>query len=229
MYAQERREAIVLRARLDGRVDVAALAAEFEVTAGTVRRDLTGLERNGLVRRVHGGALPVERIGSEPAGGDRGDLRAAEKEHSGKTATEHLPREGPVLIDAGTTTARLVEALPAEAELTVVTNALPIAQRLVSRPGWTVLVLGGRMRGSTPAQVGTWAERMLGDLHVDVAVLSAQGVSVDRGLTTPDPAEAETRRAMITAAGRDVFISDDGLDDRAAEQFQLAGAHLVRA
>lgn len=247
MYAHQRREATLLRARLDGRVDVAGLAARFAVTTETVRRDLTRLERDGLVRRVHGGALPV----AEPSAA--GDPRAAQAERIGKTAVAYLPREGSVLIDAGTTTARLVDALPVEAELTVVTNALPVAQRLVNRPGWTVLVLGGRMRGSLPAQVGTWAERMLGDLHVDVAFLSAQGVSVDHGLTTPDPAEAETKRAMIAAAGRvvlladsskvgqvhlvrfgevdqvDVFITDDGLDDRVAEQFQSAGAHLVRA
>lgn len=253
MYARERQEEIVRRARREGRVDVTALATEFDVTTETVRRDLSRLERHGLVRRVHGGALPVERLSFEPAVDERTVQHAAEKERIGKAAVAYVPREGSVLIDAGTTTARLVEALPSDPELTVVTNSLPIALQLADRPRCTLLMVGGRVRGRTLAQVDSWSLRSLADCRVDVAFLAANGVSVEHGLTTPDLAEAETKRAMVAAAARvvlladsskvgqvhfarfatleqvDVLVTDDGLDDRAAEQFQVAGPQVVRA
>ena len=80
MYAEERHQEILQRARENGRVDVASLAAELDVTPETVRRDLTALERAGLVRRVHGGAIPIERLGFEPALAARESLLTAEKE-----------------------------------------------------------------------------------------------------------------------------------------------------
>lgn len=253
MYAQERQEAIVRRARLEGRVQVAALAQDFGVTTETVRRDLVRLERHGLMRRVHGGALPVERWGREPAMDERESVHAAEKDRIGKAAVAYVPREGSVLLDAGTTTARLAELLPADGNLTVVTNGVPIALQLAQRANCTVLMLGGRVRSRTLAQVDAWALRSLADLHVDVAFIAANGVSPRHGLTTPDLVEAETKRAMVAAASRvvlvadsskvgqvhlarfadieqiDVFVTDDGLDDRAAEEFQLAGPQVVRA
>lgn len=253
MYAQERQEAIVRRARLEGRVQVAALAQDFGVTTETVRRDLVRLERHGLMRRVHGGALPVERWGREPAMDERESVHAAEKDRIGKAAVAYVPREGSVLLDAGTTTARLAELLPADGNLTVVTNGVPIALQLAQRANCTVLMLGGRVRSRTLAQVDAWALRSLADLHVDVAFIAADGVSPRHGLTTPDLVEAETKRAMVAAASRvvlvadsskvgqvhlarfadieqiDVFVTDDGLDDHAAEEFQLAGPQVVRA
>jgi DeoR family fructose operon transcriptional repressor len=253
MYAEERQQAIVTRARAEGRVEVASLAAELDVTTETVRRDLSTLERQGLLRRVHGGAIPVERLGFEPALASRDAVMVAEKERIAKAALAYLPAEGAILLDAGTTTARLAEALPAERELTVVTNALPLALALSVRPNLTVLSLGGRIRGRTQAAVDPPALAMLHDVYVDVAFLGANGVSVARGLTTPDPAEAAVKRAMLAAARRrvlladhtkvgstqlarfgevadlDVLITDTGLDERVAAELEAAGPRVVRA
>ena len=80
MYLEERQAAIIERARSHGRVDVGELATEFDVTPETVRRDLTSLERHGLLRRVHGGAIPVERLGFEPGLHARNHAMAVEKE-----------------------------------------------------------------------------------------------------------------------------------------------------
>ena len=111
MYAEERQEHILRAARSVGRVEVAELAAELDVAPETIRKDLTALERVGVVRRVHGGAIPVERLGFEPAVAARDVVLTAEKERIAKAAIAELPDEGAVLIDAGTTTARLAEAL----------------------------------------------------------------------------------------------------------------------
>jgi len=125
LYAEERQQEIVRLARAEGRVDVASLADTLHVTAETIRRDLTMLERAGVLRRVHGGAIPVERIGFEPALAARDSVLIDEKERIAKAALAEVPDEGAIILDAGTTTARLAQALPVDRELTVVVNSPP--------------------------------------------------------------------------------------------------------
>lgn len=208
MYATERQQEILGRARQDGRVEVKGLADALEVTPETVRRDLTALERMGLLRRVHGGAIPVERFGIEPAVADREGRMAGQKERIAKAALDELPDGGAVILDAGTTTVRLAEMLPTDRELTVVTHGLPIAMLLATRPNVTLHLLGGLVRGRTLAAVGAWAERALGDVFADVAFLGINGVTVEQGLTTPDLAEAGVKRALVAAARRTVVLTD---------------------
>ncbi|MGI5291251.1 DeoR/GlpR family DNA-binding transcription regulator [Nonomuraea polychroma] len=253
MYAEERQQEILRRARAAGRVDVVTLAADLDVTTETIRRDLTSLERAGVLRRVHGGAIPVERLGFEPALAARDELMTAEKERIAKAALAELPEDGSVIIDAGTTTGRLVQVLPADRELTVVVNSPPLATVLAARPNLHVIMLGGRLRGKTLATVDDWALRPLAHLNVDVAFMGTNGCSPTRGLTTPDPAEAAIKRAMVKAAQRsvlladhtkfsntylatfaelseiDVVISDTGLDVTLAADVAAAGPEVIRA
>src|SRR2546430_4733086 len=151
MYAEERQQHIVDRARREGRVDVAELATELAVTSETIRRDLSVLERHGVLRRVHGGAIPVERLGFEPALAARDAVLTAEKDRIAKAALAELPEEGSIVLDAGSTTARLAEMLPIDRQLTVLTNGLPIALSLAARTKLTVLFIGGRGRERTLA------------------------------------------------------------------------------
>lgn len=251
MYAEERQQLILARARSAGRVDVAALAAEFDVTYETVRRDLTALERHGVLRRVHGGAIPVERLGFEPAVATRDVVMTAEKERIAKAAIAEVPAEGAILLDAGTTTGRLAEQLPSDRTLTVVTNSLPIAMTLSTRTNITLMLVGGRLRGRTLAGVDDWALRALADTFVEVAFMATNGLSVERGLTTPDTSEAMVKRAAIGAARRvvlladhtkvgndhfarfggldevDTFITDTGVDRQVAGDIEAAGPRVV--
>jgi DeoR family transcriptional regulator, fructose operon transcriptional repressor len=253
MYAEERQREILVAARADGRVDVVALAAEHGVTTETIRRDLTVLERAGQLRRVHGGAIPIERLGFEPGLAARDSVLIAEKERIAKAALAEVPEDGAILLDAGSTTHRLAEAIPVDRELTVIVNSPPLATLLASRPHLSVIMLGGRVRGRTLATVDDWALQPLRHLHVDVAFMATNGLSVEHGLTTPDPAEASMKRAMIAAARRtvlladhtkvgndylarfgdiddvDLLISDSGLDMAVAEELELAGLRVVRA
>ncbi|MEO3809034.1 DeoR/GlpR family DNA-binding transcription regulator [Sphaerisporangium sp. B11E5] len=253
MYAEERQQEILRRARAIGRVDVVTLAGEFSVTTETVRRDLTVLERAGVLRRVHGGAIPVERLGFEPALAARDEVMTAEKERIAKAAVGELPEDGSIIIDAGSTTGRLVQILPADRELTVIVNSPPLATVLATRANLSVIMLGGRVRGRTLATVDDWGLRPLARLNVDVAFMAANGCSVAHGLTTPDPAEAAIKRAMIDAANRsvlladhtkfgdtylarfaslseiDVVITDSGVDPAVAAELAAAGPEVVRA
>ncbi|GAA5066351.1 DeoR family fructose operon transcriptional repressor [Thermocatellispora tengchongensis] len=253
MYAEERQQEILRRARAIGRVDVVTLAEEFQVTTETIRRDLTALERSGVLRRVHGGAIPVERLGFEPALATRDEVMTAEKERIAKAALAELPEDGSIIIDAGSTTGRLVQVLPLDRELTVIVNSPPLASALATRPNLSVIMLGGRVRGRTLATVDDWALHPLSNLNVDVAFMATNGCSVAKGLTTPDPAEAAMKRAMVRAAERcvlladhtkfgntylarfaaigeiDVLITDTGLDDATVAEIGAAGPEVVRA
>jgi DeoR family fructose operon transcriptional repressor len=253
LYAEERQQEILRRARADGRVDVVRLAEDLAVTSETIRRDLTVLERAGVVRRVHGGAIPIERLGFEPALAARDAVQTVEKERIAKAAVAELPDGGAIIIDAGTTTGRLVDALPADYEVTVVVNSPPLAATLAMRPNVTVIMLGGRVRGRTLATVDDMALQPLSQLRVDVAFMATNGLSLEHGLTTPDPAEASVKRAMIRSARRtvlltdhtkigndhlarfasvaeiDLLITDTGLDDDVTEELEQAGLQVVRA
>ena len=206
-FSAQRQQAIVRTLRAHGRVDVAEIAGQLGVTHETVRKDLIGLEQRGLLRRVHGGAVPIEHLTFEPAVSTRREL-IEEKQRIAGAAFEHVPAEGSVLLDAGSTVARLAEIFPTDRPLTVFTNALPTALALLARPNLTVHTLGGRLRTVTSAEVGNWADRALRELNVDVAFLGANGISLDRGLTTPDPIEAGTKRLMVSAARRRVVLAD---------------------
>lgn len=253
MYATERQQEILRRARESGRVGVKELAEMLDVTPETVRRDLTLLERRGLLRRMHGGAIPVERLGIEPAVSDREGRMAGEKERIAKAALDEVPDGGAIILDAGTTTIRLAEALPPDRELIVVTHALPVASLLATRPNITLHVLGGMVRGRTLAGVGPWALRALQDIHADVAFLGTNGITAERGLTTPDLAEAGVKRALVAAARRtvvltdhtkfgrvdfaqvaplseiDTVITDSELEPELVDEIESAGPRVVRA
>lgn len=254
MYAEERHRRISELARGEGRVEVAALAERFGVSAETVRRDLSALEGRGMLRRTHGGAVPVERPRVEAKLAERLAEMSEEKARIARAAMRFLPVRGAILLDAGTTTGALASLLPtSERELTVVTNYLPIASALAPDPSLDVVIVGGRVRGSTLAAVDDFGVRFLDNFTPDVVFVAANGVTVGRGLTTPDASEAAVKRAMFRNARRtvlladhtkigqehfarfaeigqvDVLVTDNGLEEEAAREFEAAGVEVVRA
>ncbi|MFD6394814.1 DeoR/GlpR family DNA-binding transcription regulator [Nocardia sp. NPDC055029] len=212
MYAEERQQAIATVIGHRGRVSVAELADQYGVTTETVRRDLAVLDRLGLIRRVHGGAVVSGALTTIELGTvERDSTRAAEKDRIAELAQRFLPGSGgSVLFDAGTTTSRVAAALPTDLDLVAVTNSLPIATRLTGFAGVRLHLLGGRVRGVTQAAVGAETLRLLGELRVDVAFVGTNALTVRHGLSTPDPEEAAVKRAMIAAADRVVVVADAG-------------------
>jgi DeoR family transcriptional regulator, fructose operon transcriptional repressor len=210
MYAEERQEAIASLVMAQGRASVAELAQAYDVTTETVRRDLAILDKAGVLRRVHGGAVPVRSLHLvEPGVGEREATRAGYKDAIAEAATEFFPLGGAsVLLDAGTTTARIAALLPADRELVVVTNSVPIAARLAAMPSVSLQLLGGRVRGLTQAAVGEQALRMLDTLRVDIAFIGTNAISIRHGLSTPDSDEAAVKRAMVKAANYVVVAAD---------------------
>jgi DeoR family transcriptional regulator, fructose operon transcriptional repressor len=208
MYGPERQQEILRLARDGGRVDVVSLAEQFRVTVETIRRDLTTLDRAGLVRRVHGGAIPAGSLGFEPDLAEREGTATMEKDRIAEAALAELPVDGTVILDAGTTVARLARTIPLESSLTVVTHSLSIAARVAGHPAIRLHLVGGRVRHRTRAAVDAWALRAYGEVRADVLFLAANGFSAEQGLTTPDLAEAAVKRAAMAAARRVVLLAD---------------------
>jgi len=205
-FGLERHAQIVDRLRSAGRVEIGALSAELQVSGETIRKDLIQLERMGMLRRVHGGAVPPDPLDHEPAVSRRSE-HYEEKARIARTALEYLPERGAIVVDAGSTTAILAELLP-PVGLTIYTNTLPIALILAQRPQLTVFTLGGRVRPATLAEVDEIAARTLADINVDVAFLGTNGLTVERGLTTPGAAEAAIKRLMLRTARQRVLLID---------------------
>jgi len=253
MYAAERQQRIMAEARRAGRVEVASLADSLGVAAETVRRDLTALEQRGSLRRVHGGAIPVERLELEPTLAARSSRLTDVKRRIAARVLDEVPTGGTVLLDSGSTTLAVVQLLPPDLDLTVVTNSVAAASALATHPGVSLYLLGGRVRGVTGAAVGEWATAALDGLVVDLVVLGTNGVSAARGLTTPDQAEALVKTAMVRSARRvllatdsskagddhlhrfatlaevDVVVTDTGLADDVAAEWRAAGPQVVIA
>lgn len=217
VYAEERQQAIASEVRARGRVAVADLAQRFDVTGETVRRDLGVLARQGILQRVHGGAVrpDVIVVADEPGLEERSQARLAEKSAIGIAAQRFVPPPGgSVIFDAGTTTLQAALALPADRDLSVVTNALPLAAHLSTLSRCDVTLVGGRIRGKTLAAVGAAAVAAFGQFRASVVFVGANGLSLEHGLSTPDREEAAVKSAMIAAANRVVVLVDSSKFNR---------------
>ena len=208
MYAEERQQAIAESVLRHGRVSVTELASSFEVTTETVRRDLSALEQTGLIRRVHGGAVPSRSV-METRLAERDEARTEEKARIARAAVGLLPPgQASLLLDAGSSVGRLAAHLPHDRNLMVFTHALTTATRLGQSSNVELLLLPGRVRSATQAAVGAETVAALSQLRVEIAFVGTNGLTTRHGLSTPDSEEAAAKAAMVAAADRVVVLAD---------------------
>jgi DeoR/GlpR family transcriptional regulator of sugar metabolism len=205
MLTEERRHLILERLRSDGKVVAADLSASLDVSPDTVRRDLRELAEAGLLRRVHGGALPPA-VGARPYAVRR--EQAPEAKAAIAQATASLLRAGQVIFfDAGTTTLEVARQLPPELEATVITNSPPVAVALADHPNVEVYVLGGMLMKDGHALVGAATVEALGSIRADVLLLGVCSLHPEIGITVMDLEESYVKRAMIANAAEVVAVS----------------------
>ena len=212
MLASQRHERILAGLRDHGAVRIADLTQELGVSDMTVRRDLLELAEQGLLRKVHGGAVSPQATSHEPGFEAKSALALDEKRAIARAAVRLVSPGSSIALSAGTTTHLLaveIAADPSLRPLTVVTNSLPVAEAL-HRAGDPQLetVLTGGSRTPSDALVGPLTEAALASLRVDQTFLGAHGVSVEAGLTTPNLDEAATNRALVAIAGSTVVLAD---------------------
>jgi len=191
-----------------GSVDVSDLARRYGVTTETIRRDLSDMQGRQLLRRVHGGAVPVERMNHEPLVEARDMVNSEEKLRIATAAVAEVPERGSVIIDSGSTGQRLAEVFPVDRDVHVVTNSLVTALTLSRRGLQNLTVLGGAVRTKRLAMVDETTSGELQHMAIDVLFMSCDGLSFQHGLTTPYREEHTVKRAMIGRARRVVALVD---------------------
>lgn len=206
--SDSRQRRIVEFARTRGRVEVLALAEELNVASETIRRDLKVLAGRRMLKRVHGGAIPLETAAFESTVEYRSQVDLAQKHRIAAAAADVLHGAETVYLDEGFTPRLIAERL-ADEQLTVVTSSLLAAEALAHSETVTVLLLGGRMRGRTLATVDNWAVDRLRSLVIDVAYLGTNGITPEHGLTTPDPAVAAVKQTAVSVATRRILVAAD--------------------
>ena len=210
MFAEERYNRIAALVASEGRVTVAQLAARFNITKETVRRDLALLETDGLLRRVHGGAVPSTSAStSELSLTSREGRNQAEKSRIAKAALAMVPAEGSIVLDGGTTTGSLAALLVQEVrdQLLIITHSVPVAHTLIGS-SLQLEFIGGRVRSLTSACVGSGTVALYNGFRPDVVFIGTNGVHPQFGLSTPDPEEASVKAAIVRSARRVVVLAD---------------------
>jgi DeoR/GlpR family transcriptional regulator of sugar metabolism len=206
MDSNQRRRQVLALARTNGSVEVSRLASALHVSPETVRRDLRQLEEQGLLRRTHGGAYPVESAGFEIAHATRATRYVREKTRIAAAAVGLIQDAETIFIDEGFTPQLVAQSLPQARPFTVITTSLNTSLCLAPRSDIRVFQLGGRVRGAALAAVGEDVTRTLSRFVIDVAFISANGVSRKFGMTTPDPSVSEVKACAITCSRRRILV-----------------------
>lgn len=210
-----RQKEIVELARVEGRVSVEDLAQRFEVTLQTIRRDLGELAEAGLLDRVHGGAVP--RIGVVNLGYEaRRRMNAEAKTAIASACAAAIPDNSSLILNLGTTTEAVAQALVHHRNITVVTNNMNVANILLANPGCEIMVTGGALRRSDGGLVGELATQFIEQFKVDFAVIGSSALDLDGDLLDYDLAEVRVSRAILRQARRSFLVTDHSKLGRSA-------------
>jgi DeoR/GlpR family transcriptional regulator of sugar metabolism len=210
MLALLRRKQILEKLRATGGVRLTELSEELSVSEMTVRRDLDALQKDGLIERVHGGAV-LAQYGTEEPGFEKKVLREQDEKAAIADRAAGLVKPGSaVALSAGTTTCALASRLSSLEGLTVVTNSMNVWTELHhgGSKEATVILTGGEFRTPSDALVGPTADASIRSLYFDVLFLGVHGLDPVAGLTTPNISEAETNRTFISRCRRLVVVAD---------------------
>ena len=207
MIQIERHQWLVDNARLKGHIDVNQSAEELGVTVETIRRDLNELEEKNLLRRVHGGAIPIEGLGYESNLDARRQQFLDEKRRIGEAAILRIGDAESVFWDEGYMFEMAAESWQPKHRVTVITNALRTAYIFSQKPNVDLILLGGKIREQTIATADAWGPRQLTALVIDVALIGSNGISLKHGCTTPSDAVSATKRAAIKASHTSILLA----------------------
>jgi DeoR family fructose operon transcriptional repressor len=208
MYVIERRRWLIEQARTNGRVDVQLVSGELGLAPETIRRDLKDLARQGLLRRVYGGAVPVERLAFESPLAMRESRRQAEKQRIAEAAASYVNVAESIYLDEGNLPQLIAQHLHPDRPITVVTSSLPIASLLAGREHIEVIATGGRVRAQTLGAIDHWATTMLESVVLDLAFMGGNGISLEHGVTVPDSAIAAVKMMAMRVSRRRILVGD---------------------
>ncbi|SMB97024.1 DeoR/GlpR family DNA-binding transcription regulator [Deinococcus hopiensis] len=205
MLTSQRKQHLLSLLRRDGQIVAKALSQELGLSEDTIRRDLRELAAEGLVQRVHGGALPASPAAVNFTA--RQDLASEAKVAVGRAAARLVQPDQIVILDGGTTAVQVARHLPLDLKATVVTHSPTIAVELAQHPGVEVVLIGGRLFKHSVVAVGAAAIEAIGHVRADTYFMGVTGVHVQEGLSTGDLEEAHVKRALSRRAAETVVLA----------------------
>lgn len=210
---QVRFAAILTALQKSGSVSVDGLSSELDVSLVTIRRDLDALERQGRLRRTHGGAVSIEPLFYEPFRNDRSfqaqvERFADEKRRIGRAAAALIKAGEIIALTPGTTTTEVIRGIPLNHKITVVTSTVNVAMELSKRKDLEVFVTGGHLRGDWFSLVGPTAAQSLSQLLIHTLFIGADGIDPKSGVSCYIPEEAQLNSTMVKHAQRKIAVVD---------------------
>lgn len=249
----ERRLVIIKKLDLKGKVDVRDLSNMFGVSEVTIRNDLAQLEKKNILIRARGGALKIDPVGIDYHISEKDKINIKAKQLIGSEAVKLVNEGDTIMIDSGTTAIQLVRSLNKKISLTVITNALNIANQLNNNENIQVIIPGGILRNKSFSLIGTAAEKSMKNYYCDKLFLGVDGLNIDYGLSTPNIEEAHFNSAMIEMSNQvivladsskigkrslaficpiskiDILITDDGISSEQKKSIENIGIKLIIA
>lgn len=224
MLTSQRKKAILDTLQRDGQVVAVELSDSFGVSEDTIRRDLRELASEGLLQRVHGGALPASPATAPFA--KRLDVEADAKLRIARKAASLISPGQVVIVDGGTTSDLLVKQLPATLVATVVTHSPSVAVALAEHPSVEVILIGGRLFKHSIVTVGASAIEAMSHINADIYFMGVTGVHPTAGLSTGDFEEAHVKRALAARAAETIVLASTSKLN-AASPYRIGGIELA--
>lgn len=208
MTKEERHAIILENLMLHERVQVSELAETLDVSAVTIRKDLTELEKQGKLYRSHGHAIKMNPYVNNRSVNEKEKLMPAQKMLIGARAASLITRDDSIIIASGTTVHALARNIRPVHRLTVISASLQVSEILAANPDVEIIQLGGILRHSSQSVVGEYARSPFADTACSKLFIGVDGIDLDFGITTTDIREAELNRVMIQAAQKVIVLAD---------------------
>lgn len=205
MLREERLNKILEKLLLNQKVSSTELMKEFQVSEGTIRRDLNELEEKGLLKKVHGGA--VHRPQAPRVFESRMNYVSDRKAALVRKALPYIQNGQLLVIDGGSTNWHLVKVLPLDLKATVFTNSLPIVQELLKFPDIDIHWLGGKIFKASQVSIGWEVIRDLEEIRPDICFLGIRGIHPDSGVTTLEKEEAKVKQVMVQISDQVILMA----------------------
>jgi DeoR/GlpR family transcriptional regulator of sugar metabolism len=215
MLAIERRNAILAKLNVEGKVIVADLSREFDVTEETIRRDLEKLDNEGLAKKTYGGAVLSQSLHTDLPFNVRKRSNIELKQKIAERIADLIQDGDYIMLDASSTAIYVVQYLKnKKSNITLITNSVEIMLELADKDDWNVLSTGGALKKGALSLVGTSAERMIRGFHVDLAVCSCKGIDLNMGITDSNEKDSVIKQAIFSAAEKKILAVDSSKFDK---------------
>lgn len=208
MLAIERRNAILSKLSVEGKVLVGDLSREFSVTEETIRRDLEKLDRDGLAKKIYGGAVKKESFNIDIPFHVRQQANVEKKQKIAAFIAEMIHDGDYIMLDSSTTALYVIQNILDRKKITLITNSIKILIELCNKPDWTIISTGGFLKEGGLSLVGRQAENMVSGYHVDMAICSCKGLDFKMGITDSNERDSEIKKSFFAAADKKILAVD---------------------